>query len=353
MKRSYDAFGNLLTTTDAAGNVTTQLFEAPGAAALRRPTGTKSPTGVTVRYEHDALGRRITQVVGPGSDLASSLKHPEASITRHTYDAAGNEIETLDPVGKLTRHTFDARNRRTTTNDALGREWTYSYADNAGASGNPPCCGADPTANNRAQTVTHPDGTQESRITDAAGQLIETQDAKGDRIRYEYDPDGRLISLIDARDNVTRWTYDPRGKLESKVYPDKTLELYEHDAAGQLLTRTRPDGTAAVNTYDPRGRLLSTRWKENKSELTDYTYDAAGHLLTAKNLSATIERKYTPTGKIEAETQNVTAAPGEKKNPASDIQEPASSRYTVGYQYNADGRLAALTYPDGTQIAYH
>lgn len=356
MKRSHDAFGNLLTTTDAAGNVTTQLFEAPGAAAVRRPTGTKSPAGVTVRYEHDALGRRITQVVGPGSDLASSLKHPEASITRHTFDAAGNEIETLDPVGKLTRHTFDARNRRTSTKDALGREWRYGYADTAGASGNPPCCGADPTANNRAQIVTHPDSTQESRITDAAGQLIETLDAKGDRIRYEYDSDGRLISLIDARNNITRWTYDPRGKLESKVYPDKTLELYEHDAAGQLLTRTRPDGTAAVNTYDARGRLLSTRWKDNKAEPTDYTYDAAGHLLTAKNLSATIERSYTATGKIANETQKVASTSVEIDDtatlaPVADPTQAAS--YQVGYQYNADGRLAALTYPDGTEIAYH
>lgn len=343
-KRRYDAWGNLLTTTDPSGNTTTQLFETPASAALHRPTGTQSAAGVINRAEYDAAGRRITQIVGSDKPSPSPVPSVAPSITRHIYDAVGNEIETTDPTGKVTKHAFDARNRRVSTTDALGRVWRYGYASNAGASGNPPCCGADPTANARAQTTTFPDGTTETRVTDAAGQLIETKDAKGDSVKYGYDPDGRLITLTDARNNVTRWTYDPRGKLESKVYPDKTLELYEHDAAGQLVSKTRPDGTAAIHTYDLRGRLLTVRWKDNKSEPIDYTYDAAGHLLTAKNDSATIERAYTPNGKIESETQNITAQLTEPNQPVSS--------YKVVYAYDPDGRLAAITYPEGTQIGY-
>ncbi|MBL9144940.1 MAG: RHS repeat-associated core domain-containing protein [Verrucomicrobiaceae bacterium] len=343
-KRSYDAWGNLLTTTDPSGNTTTQLFETPASAALHRPTGTQSAAGVINRAEYDTAGRRITQIVGADKPSLSPVLSVAPSITRHTFDAVGNEIETTDPTGKVTKHAFDARNRRVSTTDALGRVWRYGYASNAGASGNPPCCGADPTANARAQTTTFPDGTTETRVTDAAGQLIETKDAKGDSVKYGYDPDGRLITLTDARNNVTRWTYDPRGKLESKVYPDKTLELYEHDAAGQLVSKTRPDGTAAIHTYDLRGRLLTVRWKNNKSEPIDYTYDAAGHLLTAKNDSATIERAYTPNGKIESETQNISAQLAEPKQPVSS--------YKVSYDYDPDGRLAAITYPEGTQIGY-
>ncbi len=369
-RSSYDAYRNLTAITDPAGNTTRILFTSPGSAALHRPDATATPEGRLTRTTYGLLGHRLTQTTGevlPASDnTKSQIPNPKSSVpsvvksdtdvatAKHVYDTAGNEIETTDPVGKVTKHTYDARHRRLTTTDALGRVWKYSYTASAGASGNPPCCGADPTANARAQTTTFPDDTTETRITDAAGQLIETKDAKGDSVKYAYDPDGRLTTLTDARGSVTRWTYDPRGKLESKVYPDKTFEAYEHDAAGQLLTRTRPDGTAALNTYDQRGRLLSTVWKRTgpadptAPQLpgeSRYAYDKAGHLTNATNPSAGILRSYTPTGKIESETQKLTADLGQAKA-------PEAPSYKVSYDYTADGRIATMHYPDGSKVGY-
>ena len=369
-RRSYDAYRNLIATTDAAGNTTRILFTSPGSAVLRRADAVVTPEGRLTRTTYDLLGHRITQTTGevltaPSGDKAKSpssvpsvvKSDTDVATTKHVYDAAGNEIETTDPVGKVTKHTYDARHRRLTTTDALGRVWKYSYTASAGASGNPPCCGADPTNNARAQTTTFPDGTTETRITDAAGQLIETKDAKGDSVKYAYDPDGRLTTLTDARGSVTKWTYDPRGKLESKVYPDKTFEAYEHDAAGQLVSRTRPDGTAALNTYDARGHLLSTVWKRNAPAdptaphlpgESRYTYDKAGHLTSAINPSAEILRTYTATGKIQTETQKITAS----FDPASGIQDQASSSYQVTYTYTPDGKIASLHYPNDLEVTY-
>lgn len=379
-RRSYDAYRNLIAQTDAADNTTRYFYgslpagaPSTGSAALHRPDATATSEGRLTRTTYDLLGHRLTQTTGevlPASDnTKSQIPNPKSSVpsvvksdtdvatAKHVYDATGNEIETTDPVGKVTKHTYDARKRRLTTTDALGRVWKYSYTASAGASGNPPCCGADPTNNARAQTTTFPDGTTESRITDAAGQLIETKDAKGDSVKYAYDPDGRLTTLTDARGSITRWTYDPRGKLESKAYPDKTFEAYEHDAAGQLLTRTRPDGTAAINTYDQRGRLLSTVWKRTAPAdptapqlpgESRYAYDKAGHLTSATNPSAEILRTYTATGRIETETQKITAS----FDPASGIQDQASSSYKVAYTYTPDGKIASLRYPNDLEVAY-
>lgn len=369
--------------------------------AAHRPTGTRTAAGVITQVEYDLLGHRTAQTLGeaeanqtlrqgdnqtgqksPAVASASPLPNSKSpplivspsspsapAITRHQYDPLGNELATTSPTGKITLHTYDALNRRITTTDALGRVWKYSYAATTGPTGNPPCCGADPTNNARAATTTFPDGTQETRITDAAGQLVETTDAKGDKIQYAYDPDGRLTTLTDANGHITRWTYDPRGKLESKTYPDKTAEYYAHDAAGQLLTRTRPDGTTAVHTYDQRGHLRTIRWNDNKTEPTTYTYDKAGHLLTAQNTSATITRSYTSSGKIATEEQSITASFGEEEKGISNKEQgageaagtlPATENgqrktgniYLIAYTYNPDNRLASITYPDQSLIGY-
>ncbi len=345
-RRTFDPFGNLLAVTDPEGNSTTQSFESPAAAALRRVKNIRSAAGVVSSIQYDLAGRRVAEIIG---DQTSQT----AAITRHEFDAVGNEIKTTDPRGNVTTHTFDSRRRRIATQDSLGRVWKYSYSASGRANEDSPCCGAEPPAPDKAQSTIYPDGTQEWRVTDAAGRLKETVDAKGDKVKYSYDLDGHLIELTDGKGNVTRWTYDPRGNLESKVYPDQTVELYEHDAAGQLVARTRPDGNTALYAYDLRGRLLSERWKDGKAEPVDYKYDAAGHMVGAKNDSAAIERSYTANGKILAETQSISAnfdnesARAEGSPPVSRVDV-----YNIGYTYDADGHVASITHPDGTKVGY-
>jgi RHS repeat-associated protein len=379
-KREYDAYNNLIATTTPEGHTTRTVYgdaDAPvrssnpgevanpktlspllsalrssGFAALHRPTATISPSGITTAIHYDLLGRRLSVTKAPGT--------PEAATTTYQYDAVGNEIASLSPTDQKTTHTYDARRRRVTTTDAIGRTWTFGYNDNAGPSGAPPCCGADPTARSRATATIHPDGTRDEKLYNAIGQLIETRDANvttkaGQKselygIRYAYDPDGRLIDLTDARGSITKWRYDARGKLQAKTYPDGTTEIYEHDAAGQLVSRTRPDGTVATHTYSARGKLLSVQWSDGKTENSTFTYDAAGNLTLAENKSAIIKRSYNTSGKMAKEVQSIhyaTLLP-----PSSTPQAPRPLTAEVGYAYTPDGQLAQLTYPDATTVSY-
>jgi len=353
-KREYDAYGNLISLTDPAGHTTRTLFEevesetvkaqdpanrtAPlvpiAYAASRRPTGIEVPGGRRNRIEYDLLGRRVAVTTGYGT--------ADAATTRSEYDAVGNEIASISPTGQITRHSYDDRNRRIKTIDTLNRAWTFEYAANAGASGPAPCCGGSPAGNPQATTTIHPDGSRETRVTDAVGQLISTTDAKGHTIEYRYTPDGRMSELIDGKGSVTQWSYDARGKLLSKTYPDGGVERYEHDAAGQLIRRIRPDGTAAVHSYDKRGHLLSIVWDGNRSEPITYTYDAAGRMTSASNTSATVARSYTATGRLAVETQTI-------RLPA--LPQPVENR--VSYEYSPDGRLSAITYPDESRVQHY
>jgi YD repeat-containing protein len=368
-KHSYDEFGNRVATIDPEGHRTAVLFEptvslaapnlaAPSEAAfaaMHRPTGMRTAEGRITRTAYDALGRRIVQTSGELADDASVKLAPGAkpedqlSSISHVFDAVGNEVETMDPTGRITKHSYDVRNRRVSTTDALGRTWRYRYATNAGPSGGPPCCGSDPTGNNQALEIIYPDGTKESKISDALGRPVETKDAKGDTTRYTYDPDGRLETLTDARGNVTKWRYNAHGKLAAKTYPDKTSELFEHDAAGQLIVRTRPNGVSVTNTYDRRGRLLSTVWSDGKTASSYYAYDKAGHMIKAVNPNSEILRTFTPSGRVASETQKILATFEEKKR----TEPERAPSYTVSYTYNPDGQIATMAYPEkGVVLRY-
>jgi RHS repeat-associated protein len=125
------------------------------------------------------------------------------------------------------------------------------------------------------------------------------------------------------------------------------MERYEHDAAGRMIRRTRPDGTAAVYAYDLRGKLTGIKWDGDRAEPSTFAYDAAGRMTLAKNFSATVERTYTRGGRLETETQTITASfDGSQKT------EFGSQESVIAYRHDADGRLAALIYPDGTEVRY-
>lgn len=361
-KREYDGYGNLVALTNAQGNTTRTLFDevesptqkalhpanrssplTPSAlAAMHRPSGIQQASGRRNHIEYDLLGRRVSVTVGYGS--------ADAATARHEYDAVGNEISVTSPMGQVTRHEYDSRNRRVKTFDAIHRTWKFEYNVADGASGPAACCGASPGGSAQAAVTIHPDGSRETRVTDAAGQLITTTDAKGDKNEFRYDPDGRMSELIDGKGSVTKWRYDARGKLLAKTYPDGGTELYEHDAAGQMIRRVRPDGTAALHQYDTRGRLLSVKWDADRSAPSTYAYDATGRMTMASNPSASIKRMYDRAGRLASETQEVTIP--QPDNPAEKLTiEPIKN--TLTYQYDADGRLSVLAYPDGSKVQHY
>jgi RHS repeat-associated protein len=389
-KKEYDPYGNLIALTTPEGHTTRTVFgqsdaDTPvrtsnngaaantnsqlttqnsklvsGSAARRLPHAIISPSGVTTAFYYDLLGRKITVTKAPGT--------PEAATTTHQFDAVGNETASISPSGIKATHTYDARRRRITTTDSINRTWTFAYTDTAGSSGSPPCCGSDYSSNSRAATTIYPDGTRDEKVYNALGQLIEFRDANittaNDKlrtenrelrtgIRYAYDEDGRLTTLIDARGSVTKWRYDALGKLAAKTYPDNTVEAYEHDAAGQLISRFRPNGVSASYTYSPRGKLLTIRWSDGKTEPSTFAYDAAGNMTLAENLSAKITRAHTPEGRLLKETQQInyhTVLPDPKSQAPGST--PAPFIAEVGYQYNEDGQLAQLLYPDQSTVSY-
>src|SRR5690606_36463672 len=114
---AYDAQGRRITTTDASGRVTRQVFDLEG----RLLQVALDPDGINQRisYAYDARGRQIKVTQG-------------AQVTSYTYDALGRRIsETRDPgAGRLnltTQYFYDANDNLVRTIGPDGAVTRYYY----------------------------------------------------------------------------------------------------------------------------------------------------------------------------------------------------------------------------------
>ena len=112
---TYDEDGNLLTTTDGAGDVTFNVYD--GDQLVSTTVGYGTAAAATTSYSYDGNGN------------VASEKDPDGNITYYTYDDAGNVLTTTTPLG-TTYNTYDAAGNLVKTVDADGREIDNGYDGN-------------------------------------------------------------------------------------------------------------------------------------------------------------------------------------------------------------------------------
>ena len=106
-----------------------------------------------------------------------------------------------------------------------------------------------------------------------------------DVITYAYDQLGRVTSR-DLNSVAATWTFDALGRTTAEVNPLGTFTYTYDGTTPRPLTATYPNGQTSAYTYfnnagDRRLQTLHHKYP-NSSTLSkfDYTYDAAGEILT-------------------------------------------------------------------------
>ncbi|WIX91932.1 DUF6531 domain-containing protein [Amycolatopsis sp. DG1A-15b] len=264
------------------------------------------------------------------------------------YDAEGNEIEHVDPVGAVERAEYGPFGLRTASVDATGARTVYGYDTEL-----------------RLTSVTNPLGLTWHYRYDAAGRLVEERDFDGRVLRFTYDAAGQLVRSVnglgeavdythDALGNVVRrqtptgittYAYDPMGRLVRATGDDVVLE-FERDADGRVLRET-VDGRSVLFSYADDGTVLARRTPSGVD--SHWTQDAAGHpaalafaghAVRFQHDAAGRELRRSVDGALELAqtfdagdrlTGQVVATPG-----AGTVQQRR-------YEYRADGSLAAVT----------
>lgn len=286
----HDAEGNLTSVTDADGNTARLEYDATG-----RLVASVTPLGYRTSYDYDHAGHLIART------------DPDGAMWRYEYSAGGRCTAVVDPTGGRTTYEHDGSGERSRIIDPLGRQ-THCHYDLFG---------------NR-ERVTLPDGSQWGYDFDSLSRLRTIESPDGGRWSMEYDATGELSHLTDpAGVEVSAHELAGGGATVS----DGLAEIGVHtDAFGRPGHTFGPDGGETVLSYDRCGRVVEMVNAEGG--LTKLDYDAAGRLVrTISPMGAATTMEWDACGRLVAAI------------------DPMGARTT--YEYDADRRLIRSGLPTG------
>ncbi len=233
----------------------------------------------------------LLATVGLGLITICDSAVAQSSTTRYEYDANGNLIRIIDPLGRVTVQRYDTSNR-------LVQQQLPS-----------PVAGA-------PQPVL-------AYSYDAQNQITGVKDPRNLPTQYTVDGLGNQTVLASPDSGVTTRTFDAAGNLTSTKDARGQLTTLDHDALGRITRIAYAGGTPSTFEYDSgsAGAVGRLSKMTDESGQTSYIYDNAGRLVS----------------------KNVAIGTGGKQK-----------LFTVGYAYGAsgpsNGKVIDIAYPSGNHV---
>lgn len=287
-KYTYDAYGRLLQSEDALGNVTQFGYDQ-----WSRQSSVTYPGQASESIQIDDISNTMTSIDAEGyqikeyfDKLGRTLKTEE---TKKLISGAGTQTNTL------AIYSYDfASNLRTTTEYAtLTNTSTYAYnaldqligvtnANNETTSYQYDFLGS------LLQTV-FPDNNIKSNKYDEIGRLIQTTDTNNKVEQFYYDNNGNQIKLKDRNGNRFKYTYNSRNLQTTKEIVDASWNpivseetiTFGYDLAGRRTQMVDTTGTTGYNYEAATGALTGIIYPDLKT--ISYDYDAAGNRIAMKD----------------------------------------------------------------------
>jgi RHS repeat-associated protein len=336
---TYDGRGNMLTRTDAAGNVTTYTYDDND-----NRLNETDPLGNTAVYTYTSFNKVLTK-----TDKAGRLTEyvydifgqhirtifPDGSVETKAYDVNGSLTGKTDAAGRVTQSTYDGEKRLLSTVTADGSEVNYTY-DSRG----------------RKTAMIDALGNRTEYEYDAVGNNILVRDALGNETAYEYDAVGNQVAMVDAAGNRTEFDYDDNNRQTAIHYPDGTVSSTVYDAMGRKIGETDQAGNTTTYEYDALGRLI--RVIDALGNTTAFGYDALGN-----KISQTDPNGHVTSWDYDALNRVVrhTLPSGQQEQFAYDANGNRISHMdfngdTTVFGYDAKDRLILKTYADDSEVAF-
>ena len=333
----YDSSGYPGITTDPLGNQTTVVYGSRGEV-----TSTTDPLGHTSTQNFDVFLRPMDSRVPKDQAAAVYLTTPAP-----VYDANDNVTQRTGPNGAMATATYDADDRVTATTlpqdtaTTPVRRTTYTY-DGVGnrltvtsADGN--VSGA--AAGSYTTTTGYDAVDQPITVTDAAGHIVTTgYDDVGDPVTSTdplghttvtaYDLDHRPTTVTDAAGYASTTAYDLDGLKTSSTDRNGNTTLFGYDQDGRLIQQKTPHTSAGGTiTYDT----------------TQYTYDQVGNrtaVISPRGVASGVPNAFTARTSYDADNRKSADFGAYDPNDATYHTAPETD-----YTYDAAGRLVTVTAP--------
>ncbi|WP_157441653.1 DNRLRE domain-containing protein [Actinoplanes awajinensis] len=354
---AYDAYGGLISTTDANNHTTAYSYYLPLPVTVYEPTGQPrsitSPEGGVARLAYGPRGE-VASVTDPLGNVATQnydvfLRDLDAKVPKDqagdvyltypapVYDANDNVTTATAANGAVSTAVYDAADRTTSstlppdtgTTAARIVKFTYDAVGNQLTSTSP---------NGNASTVTYDAADQPVTVTDAlGGKTITGYDGVGNKVQLTdplqhvskvgYDVDHRPISTTDAAGNTTATTYDADGLVLTRTDQNKATAYYSLDANGQVTQVQVPHVSGAFNT-------------------TQYRYDQVGNntsVITPKGVASGVAGSYTLSAEYDKDNRRSKSFGAYDASAAADSVYGADNRPETDYTYDAAGQVTKVS----------
>jgi YD repeat-containing protein len=337
----YDAFGNRtgVTTAIDAGSRLQQTFGYDRRNLQTSMQEDPAALDISTSMEYDAFGRVISQTDALGK------------VSQQSYDRLGRVVQIRDRLNQVQASTYDAFDRVLTQADSLGSVTSYSYnTATRSVSIRTPEGITVTSARNRhgqTQTVTDGRGNVTTYVYDANGNLVQTTSPAGQVSTQRYDDADRLIESTDANGVKTAISYDAANRVLSRIVDPNAagytglnlVSSYVWDPKGQQIRSTDPSGIATEIEYDLNGQVTRRTVDSGTGRLnlsTVYSYDDRGKTLTVTDAAGGV-------------TQYFYDKLGRRNQERVD---PTGLNLVTRYYYDANDNVVAKTDANGNQIRY-
>jgi len=285
------------TTTDTNKNTSTYAYNNFGEPKSVQSAG--GAAGTTLRnYQGDSQVSPATSCGGKTGQLCTSTDG-KGNVTSYSYDSAGN-LTTMTPPSPLGAHTFvyDAAGRKVSERDGRGntaytcydlddRITQVSYTTAACASPSGVTYAFD-AAGNMTSRVTAATGATVSWTYDGQNRVTMQSDSAGSS-STTYDPAGNVLTFTDGG-GATTYTYDDTNNVVTLAEPGGTCPagtitpnttkctLFTYNDNNKRLTTALPNGVTNTMAYDNSSRIDKvTAIKGTTTSVSRaYLYDNSG-----------------------------------------------------------------------------
>jgi RHS repeat-associated protein len=325
---TYDGLGRVLTQTGADNTTVSHDYSTAWQDLVTNQRGYKT------RYHYDAFQRLIKV-----EELNAS--HLLYATTTYEYDTLGNLVQVADDDSNTTTMTYDWLSRKTGMVDPDMGSWSYVYDNNGNLTSQTDAKSQTITmtydALGRLTAKTYPQGSGMTNVSYSydstsggnygKGQRTGMTDASGST-SYKYDSWGRLVEekhTINSVVYTTQFTYDGSSRIVTVTYPtgETVTQDYNgrgfpeslsgsvagdivdsvlYNSLGMITEINLNNGVTTSYDYwgiDETGGYYGRLWNINTTDgATDfidieYTWDAAGNLVTREDIIAEETESFT------------------------------------------------------------